>query len=368
MAKFYRLLASVLVFLTFNANATDTYNHLNNQLSIPAVILGNTVYRDVVITVREVLTVGGSSNDSKYSAKPSSIFDTYDPVTNRLTIPNVIAFGIVYHDVIVTVDKVVSVGSSNYITSEVFIAPDKYTKITVTRSLSNTAHGYRVVQSPEPTRAGNFAQRFELRPGDCHFDATWSDCTTDRSRTEVLVEQNMTTGEEYWFSFSLYLPSDFETSSTVKSTIGQIKPRGGPSGEYAGFASLPSLFQIYALGNEYNLCWQELINPATATTMCTDIKMAKIDEMKGKWTDVAIHFSTSQTSGFLHVYVNQQLKGSINKPLVNYPARNFFAKYGIYNTLVSRNGVPMPTQVVYFDEVKIERTKQQVMAFSPAVD
>jgi hypothetical protein len=112
MAKFYRLLASVLVFLTFNANATDTYNHLNNQLSIPAVILGDTVYRDVVITVGEVLTVGGSSNDSKYPAKPSTTFDTYDPVTNRLTIPNVNAFGIVYHDVIITVDRVVSVGST----------------------------------------------------------------------------------------------------------------------------------------------------------------------------------------------------------------------------------------------------------------
>lgn len=253
-------------------------------------------------------------------------------------------------------------------TPPVLVAPDKYTNITVSRSLSNTAYGYQVVRSPEPTRAGNVAQRFELRHGDCHFDTTWNDCNTDRSRTEVLVEQNMTTGEEYWFSFSLFLPSTFETSNTVKSTIGQIKPRGGPSGEYAGFASLPSLFQLYALGNEYNLCWQELIDPAAGTTMCTDIKMAKIDEMKGKWTDVALHFSTSQSSGFVHVYVNGQLKGSINKPLVNYPARNFFAKYGIYNTLISRNGVPMPTQVVYFDEVKIEKKEQQVRAFMPAVD
>lgn len=250
----------------------------------------------------------------------------------------------------------------------VLTAPDRYTNITVSRSLSNTAHGYQVVRSPEPIRAGSLSQRFELRPGDCHFDATWNDCTADRSRTEVLVDQSMTAGEEYWFSFSLFLPSTFETSNTVKSTIGQIKPRGGPSGEYAGFASLPSLLQLYALGNEYNLCWQELIDPATATTMCTDIKMAKIDEMKGKWTDVALHFSTSRTSGFVHVYVNSQLKGSINKPLVNYPERNFFVKYGIYNTLISRNGAPMPTQVVYFDEVKIEKKEQQVRAFLPAVD
>jgi hypothetical protein len=112
MAKFYRLLSLVLAFLTFNANATDTYNHLNNQLSIPAVILGDTVYRDVVITVGEVLTVGGTSSDPKYSAKPSSSPDTYNPTTNRLTIPNVNAFGLIYHDVVITVDKVLSVNDS----------------------------------------------------------------------------------------------------------------------------------------------------------------------------------------------------------------------------------------------------------------
>jgi hypothetical protein len=119
MGKFYQLLASVLVFLTFNASATDTYNHLNNQLSIPAVILGDTVYRDVVITVGEVLTVGGSSNDSKYPAKPSTTIDTYDPVTNRLTIPNVNAFGMVYHDVIVTVDKVISIRTNELIEKDI---------------------------------------------------------------------------------------------------------------------------------------------------------------------------------------------------------------------------------------------------------
>lgn len=257
---------------------------------------------------------------------------------------------------------------SNDIAPPVLVAPDRYQRITVSRSLSNTPYGYQVVQSPEPVRAGKTAQRFELRAGDCAVQPEWNDCTTDRSRTEVIVDQNMISGSEYWFAYSLFLPDDFQTSNTVKSTIGQIKPRGGPTGTYAGYASVPLLFQFYALGDEYNLCWQELINPATASTMCTDIKMAKISEMKGKWTDVVLHFSTSQTTGFAHVYVNGNLKGSINKPVVTYPAINFFAKYGIYNTLISRNNAPMPTQVVYFDEVKIETKEQQVKAFSPAVD
>lgn len=258
-------------------------------------------------------------------------------------------------------------GNAEIVNNDV-VATDRYQKLTVVRSLSNTSHGYQIVRNPEPTRAGNTSQRFELRAGDCYHESSWNDCRTDRSRTEVVVEQNMTSGKEYWFAFSLFLPNNFETSSTVKSTVGQIKPRSGPTGTYAGFASAPSLFQLYMLGNEYNFCWQELTNPTAGTTVCTDIKMSKIDEMKEKWTDVVLHFSTSQTQGFVHVYVNGQLKGSINKPLVNYAAKNFFVKYGIYNTLISRNNGPMPTQIVYFDEVKIETKGQQVKAFSPAVD
>jgi len=112
MLMLNRLLILAFALLTFNASATDTYNQLNNQLSIPTVILGDTVYRDVVITVGEVLTVGGISSDPKYLAKPSSTPDTYDPITNRLTIPNVNAFGLIYHDVVITVDKVLSVNDS----------------------------------------------------------------------------------------------------------------------------------------------------------------------------------------------------------------------------------------------------------------
>jgi hypothetical protein len=119
MRVIHRFVLSLFAFLTFSANATDTYNQLNNQLSIPAVILGDTVYRDVVITVGEVLIVGGTSSDPKYLAKPDSSFDTYDPATNRLTIPNVKAFGIVYHDVVITVDKVIAVGEALPITNDV---------------------------------------------------------------------------------------------------------------------------------------------------------------------------------------------------------------------------------------------------------
>ena len=106
------LFLALLAFISPTAYATDTYNHVNNQLTIPAVVLENTVYKNVVITVGPILTVGGSSLDLKYPAKPSTTSDSYDPYKNQLTIPSVNAYGFTYYDVVVNVGVVLSVGSS----------------------------------------------------------------------------------------------------------------------------------------------------------------------------------------------------------------------------------------------------------------
>ena len=106
------LFLSLLTFISPAVHAIDTYNNVNNQLTIPAVIVGNILYRDVVITVGPILTIGGSNQDSKYVPKPSITFDSYDPYKNQLTIPNVNAYGFVYYDVVVNVGTVLSVKSS----------------------------------------------------------------------------------------------------------------------------------------------------------------------------------------------------------------------------------------------------------------
>lgn len=106
------LFLSLLAFFSPAVHATDTYNHVNNQLTIPAVVLADTIYRDVVITVGPILTVGGSNQDPKYPAKPADTMDSYDPYKNQLTIPSVSAYGFVYYDVVINVGTVLSVRSS----------------------------------------------------------------------------------------------------------------------------------------------------------------------------------------------------------------------------------------------------------------
>ena len=107
------LFLSLVTLFSPAVYAIDTYNHVNNQLTIPAVVLGDTIYRDVVITVGPILTVGGSNQDPKYVPKPSTTFDSYDPYKNQLTIPNVTAYGFIYYDVVINVGTVLSVGSSS---------------------------------------------------------------------------------------------------------------------------------------------------------------------------------------------------------------------------------------------------------------
>ncbi len=84
--------------------ALDTYNPLNNQLSIPQVVLGQTVYTNVVITVGQVLAVSGGA--------PAQGFDVYDPATNQLKISDVTVDESQYTNVLVTVGQVISLGGS----------------------------------------------------------------------------------------------------------------------------------------------------------------------------------------------------------------------------------------------------------------
>ena len=37
--------------------------------------------------------------------------------------------------------------------------------------------------------------------------------------------------------------------------------------------------------------------------------------------------------------------------------KEYYVKYGIYRSFVSRHGGPMPVQILYFDEVKMGRSR-----------
>ena len=85
-------------------NAADTYDATTSILTIPQVKVSDTLYKNVVITLGSVISVGSLLVPDSY--------DTYNATTNQLTIPQVNVGTSTYYNVVISVGKVISVGSS----------------------------------------------------------------------------------------------------------------------------------------------------------------------------------------------------------------------------------------------------------------
>ena len=62
----------------------------------------------------------------------------------------------------------------------------------------------------------------------------------------------------------------------------------------------------------------------------------------------------------MEIFVNNERKVRIDN-FVNFWPKSYYVKYGIYRSFVSRHSGPMPTQIVWFDEVKMGNTRQAVL-------
>ena len=222
----------------------------------------------------------------------------------------------------------------------------------VRRSLSTTAWGY--TQAQDVVHKGKVSQRFELRPGDCNSNSGWNDCALDRSRTEVTVDPVIMPGQRRWIAWSIYLPPDYQDSGAVQTHLGQVHQFRGPRGVMNGLPSNPPLLQFSEDKGQYKMCLHQLSGPAdNVTDRCDTHTLSTTEEMRGRWTDIVIDLNTDKTTGHLAVMVNGQTKVDIRQPVVRYDAKNFFVKYGIYRSFISRATEPLTTQVVYFDEVRV---------------
>jgi hypothetical protein len=234
-------------------------------------------------------------------------------------------------------------------------------RLSGTRSLSTTEWGYQVTKGS--ARAGTQAQRFEVRPGDCATQPNWSDCATDRERSEITLDRKWPYGTDQWIGFSVYLPQDFKTSTRVGTTVGQIHQYdkgAGPSNTDKGYRGFPPLMQLEMLDNRYFLRVHVLSGEKhNVRDTPRDYTLAKISEMRGKWTDIIIHFDTSGDNEVLAMFVNGQKRAEISNWIKFIPSKYTF-KYGLYRSFVSRHGGPMPKQVLYIDEVRMGSSFESV--------
>jgi hypothetical protein len=96
--------------------------------------------------------------------------------------------------------------------------------------------------------------------------------------------------------------------------------------------------------------------------------LASIAAMRGHWTDIMLHFDTSGGRQSLEAFVNGRSRAHIRN-WIGFRPKEYYFKYGIYRSFVSRNGSPMPTQVLYVDEVRMGPSRASVdIASNPPVD
>ena len=71
-------------------------------------------------------------------------------------------------------------------------------------------------------------------------------------------------------------------------------------------------------------------------------------------------------TGLLEIYLNGERKVRTTD-IIRFQPDEYFVKYGLYRSFVSRHGGPLPTQVAYFDEVSIgpDRASVEVSAERP---
>lgn len=249
---------------------------------------------------------------------------------------------------------------------------------------------HSVTTSSEVARVGDTSQRFELRGSDCKG----TDCEMDRRRFELIqtTSNDSSVGDEVWYGWSMYLPTDFADISPSNTLLGQVKLVRWRS-------------QLFNIGiNESTLVVDYRPRGAQDSIWC---RAAPLSQIRGKWTDIVIYanlnYDNPTGQPMFQAWINGRLVCSsiaplITREMVEYTqTERIYFKYGIYNSYVSRWlndhktqsvsangwgdyhvdsgatnnsiaarpfeidwGVELPTQVVYYDEVRIGRTREDV--------
>lgn len=194
-----------------------------------------------------------------------------------------------------------------------------------------------------PFVAGKSAIKISLKPGDCGGNDVFDDCANDRSRFELSESpQGYTQGKSLIRSFRIYLP-----------TQERLRPKGGNALflsqlNYMDGKNFGTLAYL-ELGDDGNL----YIRTHQGFTFDIKNKYLAIINPYQKWIGVRYEVnSTTESSGFFKVYVDNQLIVNESRPTLPTAQGVNSLRVGIYNAFLSRATEPYLDQVVYFDQIQ----------------
>jgi len=271
----------------------------------------------------------------------------------------------------------------------------------------------RLSKDNEPVRAGKKSIRFHIKRGHApkwalregHDMVFLDDGNPDRLE-ELLDTLDVLHGKDFWYFFSVFIPEDFP------DPYDEEKMRGN-SDWSKEIAVLRGEFYLFEISAQTQECIGDVNNFELATakfyngslefsyfpTIATGKKIMSIDEMRGKWTDILIHINYDLEDGLMIFYVNgEKVYGKDlsedyydrNRAEDGYwnevfePENYFFempedfwdegvssvdeCDYLIFTSFGGRrsylNGMivakDIPSSVLYYDEVKIGTTREEV--------
>ena len=106
-------------------------------------------------------------------------------------------------------------------------------------------------------------------------------------------------------------------------------------------------------------CLHILSGPAdNVRDECRVFPLTTVNAMRGRWTDIMIYLD-ARDEGEMEIYLNGQRRVSTTG-FIRFVPREYYVKYGIYRSFLSRHGGPMPTQIAFYDEVRLEPDRATV--------
>jgi hypothetical protein len=208
------------------------------------------------------------------------------------------------------------------------------------------SHGCLIVNSTDkqPVFDGLRSARFEVRPEDCNASVSFNDCTNDRSRHEINEKEgSSTSGQLLTWEENIYIPKQTRFRPKGKNALFITQINFKNRTDYGTLAYLE-------IGENGELLVR------THNDFTFDIKTLHVIANSfpvDTWTNIKFEvLSTTQSNGYLRVYLNGKLVVEENRPTLPTAESSNMLKMGIYNAFKSRATEAYATQVMYFDGVK----------------
>ena len=185
-------------------------------------------------------------------------------------------------------------------------------------------HGFQIVDKSDghPVRAGNHSMRFELRDGDCNDPVQgWNDCKNDRERFEI-SGRDMFDGEKGWHAWSVFIPSNFvDIMNPALLDLGQFNLESSKDSDPCCTLLFKKTKNGFVVDSELqNRAWVPLNSTKTQA-----------------WNDFIVNYKWSKKDdGFIKLWLNNELVYEFNGPTLTKNTESVYFRFGIYRGGLSR--------------------------------